>query len=1007
MNEPRALGIWPCVICLLMSGCGPVAIGAALGGMSGGGGGSGANPSVLLVPVGIGESGILATRNLVVSFSTFPADATCEYRVDQEPFQLAPATRTIDITVASDGPHELELRQQANTSARATIGWTVDTQSPTTVDALVADNSHAHRLQLTWNAAVDPAPGTGVSSYAVEYVVGDGASETTTTVGTSLELTGLEASRPITFRVRAIDGAGNPGNTAELRTRTDTGGDGTFAAAVLRGADLTAASDLLRADVDRDRLPDVIVAHTVAGAGLLKVLRAGGSNGVPDPALNFSTQAAGAIPANAVLACGDFDSDHDIDVLAAGAAGAAGQLVVRLGAGNGTFTNGDLEALPSQGTALLAVDFNGDAITDAVVGTLTGNLMVFRGDGSNGRGNGSFTLQSSVTVAGAIRRLAAADVDDDRRIDLVLASEAGLFVVRGLGNFTLAAPAQQLAASIAAPADLVMADVNGDLVPDLCALAGNRRRVQVAYADVTNGHALGSFTFHADYPATGTGNLIRAFGVADIDTDKVVDMVVVEQTDAQHVDARLLRGNHGAQRGTFAVTSEIFAAGASASALLLADVDGRGTIDAVVANPDEGTLSVLRGNGGLGRGDGTFSEGIGLDLIGPVFGITAEDFDRDGIVDLAASVNSQFGAILVAHGVGERGIGTGEVGAPQVLDAQGRLVPALLAADLNGDRALDLVACNQFQGTGVNNYDIATFQGRASDPFDPGVLIPIGLRPRVLATGLRRGRTDLIICGDDVANPPLGGNLRVLRDDRTLASTPQPVFTSMPPVLATAYQSALGLNVRAVTCGDFNGDSIPDLVVAGFAGPAPTTPSTVRILFGQGSNGVGTADFSASPSIELAVLNNPETVLTGDFDGDGNLDLLVACNAISFQSGGIQVFYGDGLGNLSAAVLVTATPTRCVATGDFNGDGITDLATGLQDANIRIRLGSGLPQGQAPFLPGYNFQITDLATAFSIAVADVNSDGVLDIVASGQGLNYPGRFGVLLGRGTFPTPIAP
>ena len=1004
MNEPRNLGMLLGAISLLLSGCGPVAIGVVLGGMDGDGSAT-PSPSVLLVPSGIGESRILANRNLMVSFSTIPANATCEYRVDQEPFQSASATGVVEVTVASDGLHELELRQRANPSVTAKIDWTVDTQRPTTVGALVADNSRSHRLQLSWNAADDPAPGTGVSSYVVEYGIGDGGSEIRTTVGTSLELTGLEASRPVTFRVRAIDAAGNSGDPAELQTRTDTGGDGTFAAAVLRGADLAAASDLLRADVDGDRLPDVAVAHMMAGAGALTVLRASGSDGRPDG--NFSASTAIAIPANAVLAGGDFDRDHDVDLLAAGAVGAAGQLVVRLGAGNGTFANGDQEALPSPATTLLAVDFDDDAIHDAIVGTLAGNLLVFRGEGSNGRGNGSFVLQSSAAIAGAIRRVAVVDVDDDRNLDLVVASDAGLFVVRGLGNFGLAAPARQLAASIAAPADLVMADVNGDGVPDLCALAGDRRRVQVAYADALDGRASGSFTFSANYPAIGESNPVRAFGVADVDTDKVADIVVVEQTDAQHVDARLLRGNLGVLRGTFIVSNETFAAGASASALLLADIDGRGTVDAVVANPDSGTLSVLRGNGGLGRGDGTFVDGMGYDFIGGVFGITAEDFDGDGIVDLAASVFSQFGAILVARGLGERGVGTGGVGAPQVLDTQGRLVPALLTADLNGDRVPDLVACNQFQGAGTNNFDISTFLGRSEGPFDPGVLIPIGLRPRVVATGVRRNRVDLVVCGDDVAAPPLGGNVRVLRDDRPSASAPNPVFTPMPPVLATAYQSGVGLNIRAVTCGDFNGDAIPDLVVAGFAGPTPTSPSTVRIFFGQGANGVGTANFSSAPSLELEVFNNPETVLTGDFDGDGNLDLLVACNAISFQPGGIHLFYGDGLGSVSASVIVTATPTRCVAAGDFNGDGITDLATGLQDPNIRIRLGTGLPQGQAPFLPGYNVQMPGLGTAFAIAVADVNSDGIPDIVASGQGSVSAGRFGVLLGRGVFPTPIVP
>src|SRR5690606_20168789 len=92
--------------------------------------------------------------------------------------------------------------------------------------------------------------------------------------------------------------------------------------------------------------------------------------------------------------------------------------------------------------------------------------------------------------------------------------------------------------------------------------------------------------------------------------------------------------------------------------------------------------------------------------------------------------------------------------------------------------------------------------------------------------------------------------------------------------------------------------------------------NTVSVRLGDGTGGfTGTTN--------LAVQAGPEGIVSGDFDGDGNLDLAVA----NISASSVSFLYGDGTGTFSAATHRTGISgaTR-LATGDFNNDRHPDIA---------------------------------------------------------------------------------
>lgn len=180
---------------------------------------------------------------------------------------------------------------------------------------------------------------------------------------------------------------------------------------------------------------------------------------------------------------------------------------------------------------------------------------------------------------------------------------------------------------------------------------------------------------------------------------------------------------------------------------------------------------------------------------------------------------------------------------------------------------------------------------------------------------------------------------------------------------------------RGIAEGDFNGDGVLDLAVTHVG------DQTVGILLGDATGGAANGSFLAMTAYPAGYENRGIEVV--DLNGDGILDLVIAART------SVAVLLGNGSGGVGDGTFGAPTqyPTPSswgVAVGDFNGDGITDIAAGnWLDAEVTVLLGNGAGGvGDGTFTAGTT--ILTPGGCADITSGDLNGDGILDLAAAGS-----------------------
>jgi len=204
------------------------------------------------------------------------------------------------------------------------------------------------------------------------------------------------------------------------------------------------------------------------------------------------------------------------------------------------------------------------------------------------------------------------------------------------------------------------------------------------------------------------------------------------------------------------------------------------------------------------------------------------------------------------------------------------------------------------------------------------------------------------------------------------------VFFEVTPALGMALNrsdyGSLAFPWSIVTA-DFNRDGNLDLAVTN------GNNGTVGVFLGNG-------DGTFQPQVEYSAGAGPQWIAVGDFDGDGKLDLAVT----NYSSNVVSVLLGNGDGTFQSPVgYATGGGPFAVAVGDFDGDGKLDLVvTNSSDSTVSVLLGNGdgTFRAHVDYGTGRDPQ--------AVAVGDVNGDGKLDLAVAN---NSDSTVSLLLGGG--------
>src|SRR5215469_14569067 len=305
---------------------------------------------------------------------------------------------------------------------------------------------------------------------------------------------------------------------------------------------------------------------------------------------------------------------------------------------------------------------------------------------------------------------------------------------------------------------------------------------------------------------------------------------------------------------------------------------------------------------------------------------------------------------------------------------------AVAIADVNEDGRPDVVAANQeMYGT---ESSVSVLLGNGDGTFQPGTVFDSGgvIAYSVEVADLNHdGHLDLLVANGCASgtNCSAEGVLAVLlgNGDGTFQA-------------AKTYDTGGSDVYHAIAMlADLNGDGNLDAVIAHGCGGITCTDGTLSVLLGDGTGAFGAATSYASGGAGAS------SVAIADMNGDHKLDLLTAnwcssvCSTSTPTEGSVGVLLGNGDGTFQPAVayLSGGNGTRSIATADLNGDGKLDLVVGnwgtidgaSNKGSITVLMGTGNGSFQKTrtLLAGGN-------EVPSIAVADLNGDGHPDVVTA-------------------------
>ena len=613
------------------------------------------------------------------------------------------------------------------------------------------------------------------------------------------------------------------------------------------------------------------------------------------------------------LAAAHLNNDDILDLVSTSYDG----LVVMQGTGTG-YEVIDVHDLSNEGYRDIEfADFNNDGIVDVATIASGGG---YGADGSIsvllGNGDGTLRVVSDITVDDEITALAVSDFNDDLLMDIVVGTDyEGAQLFLGTGSGGTFAPGMSFHPDMIS--SVVSLDLNEDSRQDILSIGGYSVAILESNPD-------GSFS-ETELPdeVESSPGLVS---VADFNGDGREDVAFASEYG--YVSVVFPNGDGTVSPiQTYSEANDIYA-------LVSADVNGDGASDLITHDGDE--MISVRLNDGTGEFSSPLQFLLGSQIENGSQSLIVDDWNGDGIVDLALTMDRNQTAVLL-------GKGDGTFNSP-LFSQPLYYNDGLLALDVNQDDALDLISYGRdglslLFGTGTGS-----FLGDANLIALPSY--GVGSVPR----SVRVADLNADLYPDMVSANYVGDTVSVLLSDGEGGY--------LPHVDYSVGEQPVGLELA-----DIDGDGALDILVR------ESRDNQIRLLRGNG-------DSSFASGSLFSIQDYPSAISVGDVNGDGRTDFAVA------HANDVSIFLGNESGQLirhQNYVLEASRydPVGDVALVDVDEDGQLDMVSLLRDRQ-QVSIWHG--DGHGSFTEESSY---DLGPApDEIAVGDINNDGVIDLLVS-------------------------
>jgi hypothetical protein len=580
---------------------------------------------------------------------------------------------------------------------------------------------------------------------------------------------------------------------------------------------------------------------------------------------------------------------------------------------------------------------------------------------------------------------------------------------------------------------LAFGDLNGDGLADIVGVDDSTGAIHVYLA-----RSDGSLSAATTY--TLPGATTEGATVADVNGDGKADVVVATRDGGsapqqEHLCVLTGLGNgqlNAAQCVNVATPTTLDGSAAYIGNLIAANIRNSTTVDLVGAN---GVVLLNNGSGTFAAGTPAYTPAVGTSDFGP--NLSSGDFDKDGKVDLAMDDGE---AVHIYLGNGD---GTFRIGSAYASNSE---VGYLSATDLDGDGNSDLYVGlangGLFSGDQFDANKSYALMGNGDGTFQGAPYLPFVYTGTNLVDLTGDGKLDAVGVGTGLSAASMLTFTSYLGNGQgNFASKSTLSVASL--TFSNAQNNPYSLNgIDSFGLADVNGDGKPDLVflatglsvrpVGGYYTPG------ILISAGDGAGDFATPTFLPSghfvPDNDVDANPALSNLRLVDVNGDGKADLIfnyvdedyTASPGVYYSGVAVQLGNGDGTFQAPQTLVLYSGSSPTVLTynvagiTDLNGDGKPDLlimeqtavATGTSPGTytLQVALGNGDGTFHAPTAVATNDVVAGspmYATQYvPLVVADMNGDGVPDIVTLGMSTSGYMQVAIALGNGdgTFKAP---